>query len=737
VPDGRRRTVKADLFLASFVVLFLELACIRWFPAHVLYLTFFTNLVLLGCFLGMSVGSLRARAARNDVLWTPALLAVALAAGLLVEGQQERLSALLDVGDQAHADLVFFGTERITRQLPPFVVPIELLGGAFMLLLALALAGPGQEMGRAFAALPDRVRAYAVSLAGSIAGILGFSACAWAEVTPAVWFLPVVLVLLRFGWRRAGRARPITRGAVVVASATVVLVAGAAIAGWPGGRPMWSPYYRIDYERESRLILVNLIAHQAMSARSAPGGGQSGYELPHLLRRDAGGRPFEDVLVIGAGSGNDVSHALGWGARRVDAVEIDPVIQRLGARDHPDRPYDDPRVTVHLDDGRNFLRSSDRRYDLIVYALVDSLVLHSSYSNLRLESFLFTREALADVRRHLKPGGLFAMYNFFRQGWIVARLDQTLEEVFGAKPLVFVLPYRREVTIESDGGFTVILAGDTEPIREAFRAAAGYWVRWDRPLGPATPDGFHAEPPSGDRAGQRIGPASVERPPGLRTPTDDWPHLYLRRPMIPPISIRALLVMGGIGILLLAPRLRRTAGDPHRARSALMFLLGGGFMLLETRAVVQFALLFGGTWSVNALVFLAILVLALAASLLVLRLGPAPAAPYWIGLFLSLTLNVVVPLDTLLGIGWRTQVVLASLLALGPVFFAGVVFARQFRDSETPEEDFGWNVAGAMAGGLVEYGSMLLGFRGLALFALATYTIAALTVRGFRTALPT
>src|SRR5438552_7188987 len=92
-----------ELFLISFVVLFLELACIRWFPAHVLYLTFFTNLVLLGCFLGMSVGSLRARAARNDVLWTPALLAVALAAGLLVEGQQERLSALLDVGDQAHA----------------------------------------------------------------------------------------------------------------------------------------------------------------------------------------------------------------------------------------------------------------------------------------------------------------------------------------------------------------------------------------------------------------------------------------------------------------------------------------------------------------------------------------------------------------------------------------------------------------------------------------------------------
>ena len=68
------------------------------------------------------------------------------------------------------------------------------------------------------------------------------------------------------------------------------------------------------------------------------------YALPHLLNRDAGGRPFGQVLIIGAGSGNDVSRALAWGAHRVDAVEIDPVIQRIGKRDHPDRPYDDPRV---------------------------------------------------------------------------------------------------------------------------------------------------------------------------------------------------------------------------------------------------------------------------------------------------------------------------------------------------------------------------------------------------------
>src|SRR5256714_6060290 len=101
--------------------------------------------------------------------------------------------------------------------------------------------------------------------------------------------------------------------------------------------------------------------------------------LPHLLNRDAGRPLFADVMIIGAGSGNDVSQALQWGARHIDAVEIDPRIQALGKSYHPDQPYSESdRVTAHQGDGRNFLRSTDRKYDLIIYALVDSLVLHSS-----------------------------------------------------------------------------------------------------------------------------------------------------------------------------------------------------------------------------------------------------------------------------------------------------------------------------------------------------------------------
>src|SRR5439155_20317612 len=143
---------------------------------------------------------------------------------------------------------------------------------------------------------------------------------------------------------------------------------------------------------------------------------------------------------------------LHWGAHHIDAVEIDPVIQGLGKKHHPDHPYQDPRVTVHLDDGRNFLHTTQRKFDLVIYALVDSLLLHSSYSNIRLESYLFTRQAFEDVHRCLKPDGVFAVYNFFRQGWLVARLHKGFEEVFGQPPLVLTLPYQPlvEATAEAD-----------------------------------------------------------------------------------------------------------------------------------------------------------------------------------------------------------------------------------------------------------------------------------------------
>jgi spermidine synthase len=136
---------------------------------------------------------------------------------------------------------------------------------------------------------------------------------------------------------------------------------------------------------------------------------------------------------------------------------------------HPDRPYQDTRVIPHLDDGRHFLRVTDRRYDLVVYALVDSLILHSGYANIRLESYLFTKEAFEDIKRVLNPDGVFVTYNYFRQGWIVERVATMAEQVFGCKPIALSLPALQALKSSEEAGFVMIIA----TLQPAHRECAG------------------------------------------------------------------------------------------------------------------------------------------------------------------------------------------------------------------------------------------------------------------------
>ncbi len=58
-------TPKTQLFLTSFAILFLELALIRFIPAYVRYLGYFTNFILLGAFLGIGLGCLVAKSKLN------------------------------------------------------------------------------------------------------------------------------------------------------------------------------------------------------------------------------------------------------------------------------------------------------------------------------------------------------------------------------------------------------------------------------------------------------------------------------------------------------------------------------------------------------------------------------------------------------------------------------------------------------------------------------------------------
>ena len=143
---------KVDLFSISALILFLELASIRWFSAHVLYLTFFTNVVLLGSFLGLSLGCLVAHRRVNLMRWSACFLTTSLALGLLTHVFSGSLQKVVNVGNAAGSpEVVFFGTEYFfNRDIAQIAIPMEVFCAIFFLLSVLIMLGPGQQMGKAF-----------------------------------------------------------------------------------------------------------------------------------------------------------------------------------------------------------------------------------------------------------------------------------------------------------------------------------------------------------------------------------------------------------------------------------------------------------------------------------------------------------------------------------------------------------------------------------------------------------
>jgi hypothetical protein len=721
------RRIGVDLFLISGLILFLELVCIRWFPAHVIYLSFFTNLILLASFVGMSLGCLTATHVRNHLEKTPHWMLLTFGLGFVLELFRKGLERRVSVGESTAAEVIFFGAELGAKKELSFAIPIELFGGLFFLLIALIFIGPGQELGRAFKRVPNRNRAYGINLLGSSAGIVLFAAISWLSLPPILWLTLVAMGVVYFlipasGGRKSpelapefllktGDVRPPLAG-IVCLFLTVLVVADPH--GWfqPFRVTQWSPYYRIDFEDGD--LRTNLGWHQHIwdfeQKDPAP---PVAYDLPLLIRNTYETSSGSRVMMIGSGSGNDLSRVLKYSSAdtRVDAVEIDPVIQRIGKKAHPAKPYADPRVTLYLNDGRNHLRKMAEEhpgeYDLILFGVVDSLVLHSGYSSLRLESFLFTKEAFDDVRKCLKPGGLFMVYNYFRQGWLVSRLRDTLQTSFNQEPIALTIPGREQHRPdERFDGFTLFIAGHRETIT---KLPANLQVV----LAPFA---------------NSIRITTIASDPEGRLATDDWPFFYQRDRSIPSLTLKGMAMMVGCTAILFwwfCARNRERSSPIPDTRFPIpdtrMFFLGAGFMLIETRAVVQMALLFGSTWIVNVFVFLGVLILSFVANLLAGWIKPKNLVLCYIGLFGTLLLQRLVTLDNLLALERSIQVVVALGLVLGPMLFAGIIFAESFRRTPSPDRAYGLNVLGALVGGLAENLSMLLGFLNLLWVALAFY----------------
>ncbi|MGI8617059.1 MAG: spermidine synthase [Actinomycetota bacterium] len=630
-------------------MLFLELALIRLVAAHIVYVRYFTNFVLLASFLGIGLGFLRATSKRDSFLSLPSFLLLAIA-----------FVIIFPVGQRSGATHGLFGTPSL---------PVWLSLPLIFILVTLVMMASAAGVARVFVTLRP-LHAYRLDIIGSILGIILFTIASILRLPPVAWVLAVALLFAATMGRRAAPRH------------WAALGSGIALLGgqWLISGDIWSPYYRVTVEErraDGRTpIFVNGIPHQSIWTLEDLVREQPFYTYPY---RHIPENPLDEVLIIGAGSGNDVALALARGAGHVDAVEIDPVLQGLGRERHPHRPYQDTRVRDHVEDGRAFLERSDRRYDLILFALPDSLVLVAGQGSLRLESFLFTREAFEAVRSHLKPEGAFSMYNYYRPD-VFARYAETLTEVFGSRPCLDV----GEPGAGANSQAVLTISAQPDVLR-----CSTFWVP----------------------------PRVVPRP-----ATDNYPFPYAQGRGLSTFYIVSLafLLLGSALAIRRFGHVKVADARPYLD----LFFMGAAFLLLETKSIVQFALLFGTTWLVNALVFAGILLSVLLAIEIAERVTRLRPGLLYSALLVSLGVAWVVRPEQLLGLSPVTRFVAATTITFAPIFFGNLIFAERFRSVSSSTTAFGINLLGAILGGLLEYSSVVLGYRGLILVVAAVYTAA-------------
>ena len=626
---------------------------------------FYQNFVLIATFLGMGVGLMRARSAAT-LKWAavPALL------GLIgaVYYSSHAAIAVPDTPDE-YVWGIFAHREGATQ------IPLLPVVGALFALCALFFLPLGASLGAQFRKLPA-LRAYSVDIMGSLAGIALFGVLSATRQPPMIWFGLGIVV-----WCAVAALDDKRFAAVLAVAGMVALV---MVGKTEGTKPeYWSPYYRINVAARAAAprgfqVDVNGSLHQFMMDLSPipverdpyTSVAASGYVHPYQFAKR-----IDTALVVGAGTGNDLAILLGLGAKHIDAVEIDPVIAGIGKTGHPQQPYADPRVHLHVNDARAYLRTTNRKYDVIVFGTLDSQTLLSGMSSVRLDNYVYTVEAFRSARDRLATDGTVIAYHMSGFPYIAAKIYQMIGEAFGSPPGVFFnYHYLFNYTFVAGAGAAAVPAPAAE-VRDL-----------------------------------------LNQP--IARPHDDWPYLYLKGRNVPAHYVVALAMMLGITVLFVGIGGGRTLAG---GVDATMFLMGAGFLLVETKSVTEMSLLFGSTWTVNLMVFTSILVMVLAANLVVQRRKQMRTAPLFAGLLVSLGIAYAVPISQLLWLGPVGQWVVGGLLVALPVLFASLIFSTLLAQRADPARALAYNLLGAIVGGALEYSSMVVGIKGLYLLAAVVY----------------
>ncbi len=688
-----------ELFVLSAASLFFELLVIRWLSADFMAFTVFKTFPLVTCYVGLGVGFATARE-KNYLNLAPFAILQLVGFMLLskVVGFDKFIFPSLNVFQWLSPDALLSGQMMWIYLLLFVLILIILLSGPFA-----AMACIGSRLGQLFAKIPP-LNAYATDISGALCGSILFSICSFLGFAPWMLMIPVLVIIGIFAQEAKWWKKVIPLALSAVLSAWVIAP--------PGYTFLWSPYQKLSIadftvgdspsdielaKKQGIVIGTNGVFYQYalnLSTENLNDPTMSAavlkelqshsrhYNLPYKFKH------AKSVLILGAGSGNDVAAALRNGAEHVDAVDIDPVILKLGDTRHPEKPYSSPKVNQVCDDARDFLNRATGKYDLIIFAGLDSHTISSRGGSMRLDNYVYTKQSMQRALNLLNPDGLMIVSFCKSTAWLSYRLRSTIEQAAGYAPTTLVDESNPKLSWE------IYVTGPL--VRDKILK-----------IDPAAIVPFAIQGPS------TLGPTRIL--------TDDWPFIY-----VSPVGVDVpYLLVVFVVLLLSAVAARRVLFAPADRSSWQMFFLGAAFLLLELQSIARLSLLYGSTWYTSAIVINSVLLMILGANFLVIKasdfLAPKIKLIYCL-LLLSLIGSALLPVREILDQfnGLSGQLIISFLTVL-PMMIAGLIFSLSFKRVPQPDKAFAFNLLGAVAGAMLEYASNYIGINSLVWIALVLY----------------
>ena len=707
-----------SLALISLTSLFLELLLIRWIASEIRIFAYFKSLTLVACFLGFGLGCYLTRKKIRISYFVLPLILLVLLIELPVDSVRRliaNLSNFIGWFSDVHiwSQAYFQGNAAwgIVSSLIAISIVIPLFG-----LIALTMIPFGQLVGWSLENSGKGIHAYSVNVLTSIAGIWLFTLLSFMSTPPWVWFAVLFVCVLVYFWRV-----PKIRTVMIAGFAVLFILFGLGTTkrqwwgeeSWKGstsaefqlqaGTPetLWSPYQKLTFiplQKDGEAVryvlntndswyqqIINLSDAELKKnpeLYDVPNVPYHQYNLPYRFYQNP-----KNVLIAGSGMGNDPAAALRNGAEHVVTVEIDPLIYEQGKKLNFERPYDSSKIEMHVDDARNYVQNTKEKFDLIVFSILDSHTTSSSYTNIRLDNYVYTVEAMQATRKLLKPDGVFVMSFSGAKPWFAQRLKNVVTAGFGKEPLMMQPNYTFFI-VDFGNRVENALASDAQ-LREFVATHSNV------PVEPATEI------------------------------TDDWPYLYQQYRGIP-VIVWVLSLSLIVACWLIFSRLKGSAAAGIQWH---FFFLGAAFMLMEVQIISKVALLFGTTWLVNSIVITSLLTFVLLSNMVVAYFPNFPRKFAYIGLFAMLAVGYFVPADALFNDSLVLRGLVATLLYCSPVFFAGIVFISSFKQIGFRSEAFGSNLLGSLVGGLLDSLSYLIGIKALILVAAFLYVMSWVTVK--------